>query len=192
MRPQRMRLQHKLTLAHLAATWVAVLIAEAIAATVLVLAQDELTWGLTAVLVAFGAGLAGLLLGAWVNRRILGRLDHFLRTSQAWLGGDLSARIADPVADDLGQLAEHLDLLAEHLAQDERDLDKLRERNRLARQSYDNVKQHLFSLTMTASAIRTRFDNLANVPEDLIEMVREVEVAAQAAQRETTRLIEDP
>jgi hypothetical protein len=48
---------------------------------------------------------------------------------------------------------------------------------------------------MTASAIRTRFDALPDVPDDvmadLADMVCEIETAAQTAQRETTRLIED-
>ena len=101
-----------------------------------------------------------------------------------------------------------MDLLAGHLEQDEQDLDELQERNarltdqvralavveernRLARELHDSVKQHLFSLAMTAGGIRTRFDALRDVPADLAEMVREVETTAQAAQREMTRLIED-
>jgi len=44
---------------------------------------------------------------------------------------------------------------------------------------------------MTASAIRARFDALQNAPDELDEMVREVETTAQAAQREMTRLIKD-
>jgi two-component sensor histidine kinase len=99
-------------------------------------------------------------------------------------------------------------LLAGHLERDEQDLDELRERNmrltdqvralavveernRLARELHDSVKQHLFSLAMTASAIRARFDALPDVPQELVEMVQEIETAAQIAQRETTRLIED-
>jgi anti-sigma regulatory factor (Ser/Thr protein kinase) len=44
---------------------------------------------------------------------------------------------------------------------------------------------------MTASGIRTRFDALPGTPDDLAEMVQEVETTAQAAQREMTRLIKD-
>jgi signal transduction histidine kinase len=158
--------------------------------------------------VAAGAALAGLLLGTWASRRLVHRLRRVFETSRAWLRGNLSLRIADLVVDDLGLLARQLDRLAEHLEQDEQDVEELRERNmrltdqvraltlveernRLARELHDSVKQHLFSLAMTASAIRTRFDALPNVSEDLVEMVHEIETAAQAAQRETTRLIED-
>jgi signal transduction histidine kinase len=159
-------------------------------------------------LVTAGAALAGLALGAWASRSVTHRLGRALETSRAWLRGNLSLRIADPTPDDLGLLAEQLDLLAGHLEQDEQDLDELRERNtrltdqvralavveernRLARELHDSVKQHLFSLTMTAGAIRARFDTLQDVPDELAEMVREVETTAQAAQREMTRLIKD-
>jgi len=208
-----MNLQHRLALAHAAVTLAAVLIAEVMVLAVLALITHQPLyaqprWGLNVVLVTVIAAPIGLLLGAWASRRVARRLQRALEVSRAWLRGNLSLRITDPIADDLGLLAEQLDLLAEHLEQDEQDLDELRERNarltdqvralavveernRLARELHDSVKQHLFSLVMTASAIRTRFDALRSVPDDLVEMVHEVETTAQTAQREMTRLIED-
>jgi len=207
-RPSRMNLQRKLTLAHAAVTLAAVLIAEGVmlGATALIAAQP--TWGFHLALVTVVAALAGLLLGAWASRSVTRRLQRALEISRAWLRGNLSLRVADPTSDDLGLLAGQLDLLAEHLEQDEQDLDELREhntrlsdqvralavveeRNRLARELHDSVKQHLFSLAITASGIRTRLDALPDVPQDLAEMMHEIETAAQTAQRETTRLIQD-
>ena len=199
----RMNLRLKLILTYAAVTLAAVLVAEGLA---LLTAQP--TWGLHLALVTVGAALAGLLLGAWASQSLTRRLQRVLKVSRAWLRGNLSLRITDPTPDDLGLLAGQLDLLAEHLEQDEQDLDTLREhntrltdqvhalavveeRNRLARELHDSVKQHLFSLAMAASGIRTRFDALPDLPGDLAEMVREVETTAQAAQREMTRLIED-
>jgi NarL family two-component system sensor histidine kinase LiaS len=200
-------LQRKLTLAHVAVTLVATLLAE----LVMLGALTTLGTGVQIahiVLATVAAAVAGSLLGTWASRRVVYRMDRALRISRAWLRGNLSLRIADPVTDDLGLLAEQLDLMAEHLERDEQDLNELRERNtrltdqvralavveernRLARELHDSVKQHLFSLAMTASAIRTRFDALPDVPQELVEMVQEIETAAQTAQRETTRLIED-
>jgi len=207
------RLQHKLILSHVAVTLGAILVAEALVlgAVALITRQSpfvERAWGLTIACVTITAALAGLLLGAWASRRVTRRVQRALDVSRAWLRGNLSLRVADPIADELGLLAEQMDLLAEHLENDEQDLDTLREhnarltdqvraltvveeRNRLARELHDSVKQHLFSLAMTASGIRTRFDALPDVPEDLAEMVHEVERTAQTAQREMTRLIED-
>ena len=212
-RPSKISLQHKLILAHVAVTLAAILIAEGAALGVLasIARQPAFTrpaWGLHIALVTISAALTGLLLGAWASRSVTHRLRRTLETSSAWLRGNLSLRIADPTSDDLGLLAEQLDLLAGQLERDEQDLDELRERNsrltdqvralavveernRLARELHDSVKQHLFSLTMTASGIRTHCDALQAVPDELVEMVREVEATAQAAQREMTRLIKD-
>ena len=209
----RIELQHKLTLAHAAVTLAAVLLAEGIALGITILLTHELVFPQSlrnahVLLVALVAALVGALLGAWASRSVTRRLRYALETTQAWLRGNLSPRIADPTPDDLGELAGRLDLLAGHLEQDEQDLDELQEhsarltdqvralavveeRNRLARELHDSVKQHLFSLAMTAGGIRTRFDALRDVPADVAEMVREVETTAQAAQREMTRLIED-
>jgi len=214
MQTPRMSLQHKLTLTHTAVTLAAILIAEVIVLRSLMAPQP--IRGLRFALAILVAAVAALLLGAWTSRPLARRAGRALEVSQAWLRGNLSLRIADPTPDDVGLLASQLDLLAEHLEKDEQDLDELRERNarltdqvralavveernRLARELHDSVKQHLFSLAMTASAIRARFDTLQDLPDDvsdgllsdLDEMVREVETTAQAAQREMTRLIKD-
>jgi NarL family two-component system sensor histidine kinase LiaS len=213
VRPPRITLQHKLVLAHMAVTLATASIAEGIALLVLGLftRQPLFTrpgWSMHVVVVAASAAVIGLVLGAWASRRVTRRLGRALEISRAWLRGNLSLHIADPTPDDAGLLFEQLDVLAGHLEQDEEDLNELRERNarltdqvralavveernRLARELHDSVKQHLFSLAMTASGIRTRFDVLKDTPTDLAEMVQEVETTAQAAQREMTRLIED-
>lgn len=204
----RINLQHKLILAHAAVTLAAILIAEVIALRAVALIEPQPIGSLHFALVAIVGALVGLLLGAWASRRLAHRLRRALEVSRAWMRGNLSLRIADPTPDDVGLLASQLDLLAEHLEKDDQDLDELRERNtrltdqvralavveernRLARELHDSVKQHLFSLAMTASAVRARFDTLQDVPDELDEMVREVETTAQAAQREMTRLIKD-
>ena len=185
-RPPRMTLRNRLILTQAAATLAAVLVAEVVAlgALALLARQPAFTlpgWGLHVTLVALVAAFVGLLLGAWASRRLARRLRRTAEISRAWLRGNLSPRIADRTHDDLGLLAGHLDMLAEHIEQDEQDLDELREsnarltdqvralavveeRNRLARELHDGVKQHLFSLAMTAGGIRTRFDALGESP----------------------------
>ncbi|MCR4405615.1 MAG: sensor histidine kinase [Anaerolineae bacterium] len=208
LRSPRMNLRSRLALTHGAVTLVATLAAEGMALGIAPFIAQQAGWPFNAMLVSATAGLIGLILGAWVSHRLTRRLQRASDVSNAWLRGNLSIRIADPAADDLGLLTGKLDLLAEHLEHDEQDLDELRERNarlsdqvraltvveernRLARELHDSVKQHLFSLAMTTSAIRTRFDALQGVPDDLAEMVREAETTAQTAQHEMTRLIED-
>jgi NarL family two-component system sensor histidine kinase LiaS len=212
-RPSRITLQHKLTLAHLAVVLLSISVAEvvALASMALIFGQplfDPLGWGLHVILVLVLAGVIGLAVGATVNYLLARRLHRVLEVSRAWMRGNLSLRIADFRRDEIGLLARQLNLLAEHLEEDEEDLEELQERtsrlsdqvralavveerNRLARELHDSVKQNLFSVAMTASAIRTRVDALESAPADLKEMVREVETTSRAAQQEMTRLIED-
>ncbi len=208
MRLSKMSLQHKLALTHAGVASVTVLVISLLVRVTGWSSWARLDQGLGWVALTLLVGLIGWPLGVWASRPFIRRLRHALEMSRAWLRGNLALRIADPVPDDLGALAGQLDLLAEHLEQDEQDLDELRERNarltdqvralavveernRLARELHDSVKQHLFSVAMTASAVRTRIEGLRDVPEDLDEMAREIEGAAKTAQREMTRLIED-
>lgn len=167
--------------------------------------------GRAALISALAAVVAGII-AAWDARVRQRRVDRLLKISEAWLRGNLALRTTEIGHDELGLLARQLDLLIEHLAEDEEDLERLHEsntrltdqvralavveeRNRLARELHDSVKQHLFSLAMTASAVRTHYQLLDQagkpVSPELVEMVQEIETAAQTAQRETTRLIED-
>ena len=135
-----------------------------------------------------------------------GGCARWRKGAQGWLRGTLSLRIGDRVDDRLGLLADQLDILVEHLRQDEQDLSQLREqssrqtdqiralavdeeRERLARELHDGVKQHLFSLSMTASALCARME--AGVDAELLEMAREVEKTSGTVQRTLTRLVAD-
>jgi two-component system, NarL family, sensor histidine kinase LiaS len=150
--------------------------------------------------------------GSWAAHRRARVLAHLLDLTDAWLRGNLSLRAHDVVGEAFGGLASRLDLLVAHLEEDEQDLDRLREsnalltdqvralalveeRNRLARELHDSVKQHLFSVAMTASAVKATVEaqhqGAAAVTPEIEEMIAEIERSAQAAQRETTRLIED-
>jgi len=160
------------------------------------------TWALAIT----GSGLVLWLTLSWVLQR---RLRRGAAVSQAWLGGRLLPRIQDGTPDELGKLQRNLDRIVDQLAQDEQDLAELRqredrltdqvralsvveERNRLARELHDGVKQHLFSLSMTASAIQGRAQSdPACLSQDLAEMIDQIRTTAQTAQREMTRLIED-
>jgi signal transduction histidine kinase len=147
-------------------------------------------------------------LSLWPGRALVRRLRRPVQVCQAWLRGNLSQRIDDPATDELGMLGEQLDLLAEHLEQDEQDLNELREystrhgdqvralavdeeRERLARELHDGVKQHLFSLSMTASAVRTHMESQSQLNPELHEMAQDLETTSKTVQRELTRLIEN-
>jgi signal transduction histidine kinase len=154
------------------------------------------------------AALGTVAASLWRERRLHVRTVRVLEAVRTWLSGTLGLRILDRRQDALGLLASSLDTMAEQLAQDEQDLawlreqsarsqDQLRalavdeERERLARELHDGVKQHLFSLSMTSSAVAARLRVSETVDEELRSMVREVESTSKTVQRSLTRLIQD-
>ncbi len=216
LRAPRLKVGYTLAFINAIVTAGSVLLAEMLGLGLLALLRGEITWGLHIGVVIIGSAVVGLLLGALFTQPLTRRLRRMSDISQAWLRGNLALRIYDTYPDEIRQFGDQLNALAEQLEEDEEDLAVLRERNarltdqvralavveernRLARELHDSVKQHLFSLAMTASAIRTHFEALERAPESassaavtaLSDMVREIETAAQNAQRETTRLIED-
>jgi len=157
----RINLQHKLILAHAAVTLAAILIAEVIALRAVASIEPQPIGSLHFALVAIVGALVGLLLGAWASRRLAHRQGA--HSKSAALGCAAISRCASQTRRPMtwACLASQLDLLAEHLEKDEQDLDELRERNtrltdqvralavveernRLARELHDSVKQHLF------------------------------------------------
>jgi two-component system, NarL family, sensor histidine kinase LiaS len=217
MRSPRWKVGYILAFTHATVSVGSILLTEMLLLGVLVLSQSgSITWGWHIVIAVSISAVIGLLLGALFSQLLTRRLRRMRDISQAWLRGNLALRINDLHSDDIRQFADQLDALAEQLEKDEEDLAVLRERNarltdqvralavveernRLARELHDSVKQHLFSLAMTASAIRTHFEALERTPEGVTpftgatlgDMVCEIEAGAQRAQRETTRLIED-
>lgn len=162
--------------------------------------------------ISLATGVATGLVALWLARGRQQRVERLTMVSEAWLRGNLALRANDAGQDELASLARKLNVLAEHLEEDEQDLDRLgesntrltdqvralavvEERNRLARELHDTVKQHLFSLAMTASAVRTyvqvQKDAGTALSPEFMEMIREIEASAQIAQQETTRLIDD-
>jgi len=159
-------------------------------------------------LAALSAAAASLLGWALFYEKLLRRLRHAVEVSQAWLRGDLFVHLEDAVEDELGCLADQVDQLVVLLAHDEQDLSELRqredrladqvralsiaeERARLARELHDGVKQQLFSLAITASAIQDRVQAQPEcMPSEMAEMVNQVKTTAQAAQHEMTGLLE--
>jgi len=71
--------------------------------------------------------------------------------------GDFSAFIQDRSSNELSQLAQQLNRMAEqlqHLLKTKQDLAALEERNRLARDLHDSVKQQVFATTMQIGAAK--------------------------------------
>jgi NarL family two-component system sensor histidine kinase LiaS len=103
------------------------------------------------------AGLIGTLFGFFTARGLTRRLDRVAAAAAAWGEGDFSRGIHDPSADEIGQLSTRLDRMAaqlEGLIRTREQLSIVDERNRLARDLHDSVKQQVFAISMNLGAAR--------------------------------------
>ncbi len=99
----------------------------------------------------------GAVFGWLVTRGLRKRLVTLSAASQAWSKGDFSVSPRDPSGDEIGELTRNLTGMAEQLqtlihTSDE--LARLEERNRLARDLHDTVKQQTYAARMQLTAAR--------------------------------------
>jgi len=105
-----------------------------------------------AFLVVFGLA-SSIFLAWWVTRR----LNRVARAATAWSRGDFSDRIGDRSHDELGGLSSLLDRMAldlRGLMRSRAQLATLAERQRLARDLHDTVKQKAFALNLQLATAR--------------------------------------
>jgi NarL family two-component system sensor histidine kinase LiaS len=143
------------------------------------------------IVLTVAAGIIGTLFGRVTSRGLVRRLENLERVSEAWGQGDFSATVDDTSPDEIGQLARRMSQMAgqvQDLLQARQDLATLKERNRLARDLHDSVKQQAFATMMTlgtAKAWRERD------PEAAWEMIDEAEDLSYEIQQELTNLIHE-
>jgi len=99
----------------------------------------------------------GAVFGWLVTRGLRRRLASLSTASQAWSRGDFSASPRDRSGDEIGELTRNLTGMAEQLqtllhTNDE--LARMEERNRLARDLHDTVKQQTYAARMQLSAAK--------------------------------------
>lgn len=148
------------------------------------------------VVISIGAGLIGLIFGVVISRGLVRRLKNITRAADAWSHGDFRSTVRDASADELGQLARDLNRMAEQvreLLEDRRQLAVVEERQRLARELHDAVKQQVFATGMQIAAAqelterdpaaaRTRLAQaerlIGQVQQELNALIRELRPAA--------------
>ena len=113
--------------------------------------------GVGLLVLAAVAGLAGAAFGMMAACGLVNRLERLSNATLAWRGGELDVRVSDPSGDELGQLTGRLNHMAEELRalfEMRRDLAIVNERNRLARDLHDSVKQQAFAANAQLGAAR--------------------------------------
>ncbi len=137
------------------------------------------------------AAVIGTVFGYFTARGLTRRLTALAQAADAWSRGDFRASVHDPARDELGQLARRLNRMAEqlhNLLQARQELAALEERNRLARELHDAVKQQIFAAGMQIAAAR---QHLAQQPRQAQAALEQAEDLIQQAQQELTALIRE-
>lgn len=135
-------------------------------------------------LVLFGLA-SSFFLATWVTRR----LNRVARAATAWSRGDFSDRIDDPSRDELGHLSALLDRMAlelKALMRSRAQLATLAERQRLARDLHDTVKQKAFALNLQLATLRRQLGAHAAA-----ERVSQAERLSQQIQHELVHILDE-
>lgn len=136
-------------------------------------------------LLVFGIA-SSIFLATWVTRR----LNRVARAATAWSRGDFSDRIDDRSRDELGRLSRLLDGMAlelKALMRSRAQLATVAERQRLARDLHDTVKQQAFALNLQLAALRRQ---LVADPA-AAERVAQAERLSQQMQQELAQILDE-
>jgi NarL family two-component system sensor histidine kinase LiaS len=154
-------------------------------------------WAVAIVLTVFGviviallAGLIGTVFGFFTARGLTRRLDQVTATAAAWGQGDFSRTIEDRSRDEIGRLGRHMNRMAvqlEDLIDARQELSALNERNRLARDLHDSVKQQMFAVSMNLGAAEMLWEQDPRAARDRLQAVREL---VRQSQQELTTIIQ--
>lgn len=137
------------------------------------------------------AVISGPVFGYITARSVIKRLKKLSVAVDSWGYGDFAARAVDTSQDELGQMAHQLNRMAEqlqNLLETRQQLATLEERNRLARDLHDSVKQQVFAISMQIAATRILLKRDVNAAE---ERLGKTEALVKQAQQELTTLIRE-
>lgn len=142
-----------------------------------------------------GSSLIGIIIGAtsgYVSSRgLVHRLKKLSLAARRWSQGDFSTCVQDASEDELGQATYQLNHMAEQLhilLQARQKLATLEERNRLARDLHDSVKQQIFAISMQVGATKFLLRHDVDAAEGRLN---ETEKLVRQAQQELTSLIRE-
>ena len=119
------------------------------------------------------------------------RIKRLFLVADNWSRGDFSTSAKDASSDELGQLAQRLNNMAEqlqNLLNARQKLASLEERNRLARDLHDSVKQQVFAVAMQ---VRTAKMLLKSDADEAQDHLQEAEQLVQKTQQELTALVRE-
>jgi signal transduction histidine kinase len=137
------------------------------------------------------AVIGGIGFGIVTARYLVNRLYRISKAAEGWAHGDFTAVATDcHIEDEVGQLSRQLNSMLEELRGFlalKQELATLEERNRLARDLHDTVKQQAFALSMQIGAAQSMLNG--DNPK-VSARLAEAENLAQQVQHELVSIIE--
>jgi len=137
------------------------------------------------------AAIPGAIFGYVTARGLTRRLKRLSLVADTWSQGDFSVVASDASGDELGQMTRRFNMMAEqlqYLIETRQQLATLEERNRLARDLHDSVKQQIFAISMQVGAVKVLLGRDMGAAKKRLD---ETEVLVQQAQQELTTLIKE-
>lgn len=137
------------------------------------------------------SGTVGIIFGFVTTRGFTKRFNRLSSGVDNWSQGDFSTFVKDASGDEVGQLARRLNRMAEqlqNLLQTRQRLTSLEERNRLARDLHDSVKQHIFIAALQVGAAKIQLGEREGAIQ---QRLTEAEDILQQVQQELTTLIHE-
>jgi NarL family two-component system sensor histidine kinase LiaS len=137
----------------------------------------------------------GTISGFIMTRDLLSRLHRLVTATTRFADGDYSQRVQVTRRDEVGQLEAQFNRMAEQLIEGisqqqvlAEDNARLAERNRIARDLHDSIKQHIFAVSMQLETALTQFDTQ---PDAARQHLQEADSLAYHAQQELSMLIQE-
>lgn len=118
--------------------------------------------GRSVLILLLAAGVVGAIFGAITASGMVSRLERVSQVTDAWSQGDFSEFIQDTTGDEISQLAERLNHMAEQLQQflkRSQEMAVSEERNRLARDLHDSAKQEALAASLHLGTALTLFES---------------------------------
>ena len=115
------------------------------------------------------------------------RLEHLAFIAKNWAKGDLSQTVVDDNQDELAELSQNLNSMAQQfntLLENKLELATVKERNRLAIELHDSVKQQIFSIGLKAATL----ENKINDQKSQVELAK-IQTMVQNIKEELNRVI---
>ncbi len=144
---------------------------------------------ITAVILLLAVAPFGAIFGFIMSKNLTRRLKALTMAADAWSEGDFSLKPQDRSKDELSYLSSRLQRMAENiqsLMQTKKELALLEERNRLARELHDTVKQETFATLMQVRSAKNLLDEDLPAARDRLN---EAEKLIKSSQQDLGQII---